>query len=70
MGGGGEGGLWHQPVEPVLQSQLDGAQVGGVGDYGAVGGILDQIHRTGERSRNLCRTHSVSIGASGMVTHC
>lgn len=29
---GGAGSRWDQPVEPVLQSQLDGAQVGGVGD--------------------------------------
>lgn len=58
--GGGAGSRWDQPVEPVLQSQLDGAQVRGVGDYCAVCGILDQIHRTGERSGNLCNTHIVS----------
>lgn len=56
---GRAGGRWDQPVEPVLQSQLDGAQVSGVGDYCAVCGILDQIHRTGERSSNLCNTHTL-----------
>jgi len=42
------------PVEPVDEPEPDGAQVRGVGDHRAVGGILNYVHRAGEGSGDLC----------------
>lgn len=46
------------PVESVNEPQSDGAQICGIGDHGAVAGILDQVHGTRERSCNLCGTNT------------
>ena len=46
--------MWDGPVEPVDEPQPDGAQVGGVGDHSAVGGVLKYIHRPREGSGDLC----------------
>lgn len=42
------------PVEPVDEPEPDGAQVSGVGDHGAVGGILNYVHRAEEGSGDFC----------------
>lgn len=46
------------PVESVNEPQSDGAQICGIGNHGAVAGILDQVHGTRERSCNLCGTNT------------
>lgn len=50
-----------RPVESVQESQFDGVQVGGVGDNGAVGRILDQVDGPREGSSNVCKHQTRGI---------